>query len=123
MLILSRSAVLGLYSVIFVLSVLMGISALKTLSAFPTLPLWRPDQLAQTGVAMALFMATAIAVQARFPVSWVVTAQVGIAGLLLVVVFLLHGFPNRSALVAVFHLLATLVFSVWNITRLIRRQT
>lgn len=115
-----KGIALSTYAVVLLVTAMIVLSAIKTLENFPTLPLWRPDQLAQTGAFMLLFTITAILLQAKSSPSAFVAFQVGVTGFLLLVTFLRHGFPDQSAIYAAAHLICAVCFSCWNILKIVR---
>ena len=108
------------YSAVGLISALLVVSAFRTLLDWPTLPIWRPDQLAQSGVLMLIFMTTAIWLQAKSPPSGLLAVQVGVTGVLLLATLLHHGFPEKSAVYGVIHLVFAIGFACWNIVRIVR---
>jgi hypothetical protein len=117
-----RIIVVVIYAIVLLLSLLLVFSAARTLMEYSSLQFWRPDQFAQSGIAMAVFMVTVILLQVKAPVSGPLGLQVVITGILLGLVFLRHGFPQQSTAVAIPHLICAVGFACWNFLSLIRRN-
>lgn len=117
---MAKVTAMGVYVVVWVISAAMIVSATNTFAEFPSLPMWRADQLAQTGVCMLLFTTTVIWLQARSPASGFLGVQVLLTGTLLFLTFSQHAFPGRSTAFAVPHLLFALVLGTWNAVRVTR---
>jgi hypothetical protein len=100
---------------ILLVSGVVLLSGLSTLSSHTDIQVWQPDTFAQIGVVMFALMVTVVWLQARQPFSWVLMAEVGVAGALLFLTFLNHAFPEKSRLFAVPHLVVGVIFIGWNL--------